>query len=422
MRVMVIGSGAREHSLAARLASTDGVRSVFVLGENPGIAQIARCIPARNDVVSEAVSAAIEHRIDLVVVGPEAPLVEGVSDALQQRGIHCYGPSRAAAQLEGSKAFSKAFMARHGIPTAPGAVFTSSAEAAAYIRARPHAPVVKASGLAAGKGVFVCDTHDEACARAHELIDEAILGESGRTVVIEDRLDGEEVSLHVVSDGERYAVLGAAQDHKRLLDGDRGPNTGGMGAYAPVAAFTEALEREVCATVVEPTLRGMRDEGAPFRGTLFVGLMLVQGRPLVLEYNVRFGDPECAVLLARWRGNLASVLMGAAQGRLPEMEPHANRGAALGVVMASAGYPSRTLPPAVIHGLDVAPAEGVRIFHAGTRAGEDGSVLATGGRVLLVTAEADDFVAAAERAYRAVENIRFEGAQFRRDIGWRARG
>lgn len=419
MRVLVVGSGAREHALCARLAATE---EVFCLGANPGIARVATCIAPGADLVASAVETALSHAIDLVVVGPEAPLVAGISDALGAKNIACFGPSRLAAELEGSKGFSKEFMLRHGVPTARGGVFSRSDDAVRYICSLDTAPVVKASGLAAGKGVFVCDTHEEACVHAVDLLDHGALGDSGRVVVIEERLAGDEVSLHVVCDGERYAVFGAAQDHKRLLDGDRGPNTGGMGAYAPVPMFTAALEAEVCRTVVEPTLAGMRAEGRVFRGVLFVGLMLVNGRPSVLEYNVRFGDPECAVLLSRWKGDLAALLSGAARGQLPVLSEGLNQGAALGVVIASREYPQRSAPAVAITGIaDAEAIAGVSVFHGGTALNTSAELVANGGRVLLVTANADDFETASARAYEAVEKVRFEGAQHRTDIGARAR-
>ncbi len=411
--VFVVGSGAREHALCERLARES---DVLCAPGNPGIAAVARCVDVPLHDTAAVAAVARASSVDLVIVGPEAPLVAGLSDALQAFGIPCLGPSRAAAEIEGSKAFAKDFMARHGVPTAGYRTFTHAAAAEDYIRRCARPVVVKASGLAAGKGVVVASSTDEAIAAARSMLRDGSLGAAGSRVLVEDRLEGQELSFHVVADGQRYAVLGGAQDHKRLGEGDTGPNTGGMGAYAPVEILTPGLLAVVCKQIVEPTLAGLAAEGRDFRGVLFVGLMVNRGVPTVLEYNARFGDPECAVLLAQLPGPLFPLLLGAARGSLPDV-PLTPRGAAAAVVMAAAGYPSTPRTGDRILGLDAAtPVPGVQVFHAGTRL-DGGQTVTAGGRVLTITATRATLDDALVAAYAVIDQIHFDGAQFRRDIG-----
>jgi phosphoribosylamine---glycine ligase len=421
MRVLVVGSGAREHALCERLRMSPAVTDVLCAPGNAGIAQGVRVVDVPAHDVEALAALARRERVDLVVVGPEAPLVGGLADRLEAMGIACFGPRADTALLEGSKGFAKDFMARHAIPTAAYARFDRFDPAADYARAAPHQLVVKADGLAAGKGVVVCDSVDQAIdALDHSLRGDAF-GVAGRSVVIEERLTGPEISLHIVSDGVRYAVLGAAQDHKRLRDGDVGPNTGGMGAYSPVPEFTASMEARVCREIVEPTLRGIALEASPLRGVLFVGLMIdAQGAPRVLEYNVRFGDPECAILLARIDGDIATWMLGAAQGVLDVAAVRVRDEAALGVVIAAGGYPGPPERGIVIEGIsDAEQVEGARVYHAGTSRRDDRWITA-GGRVLLVSASGATLQDAARTAYLAVDQVSFSGAQVRRDIGWRA--
>lgn len=419
MRVLVVGSGAREHALAAKIAET---AEVWCAPGNAGTAKVGTNLPVAATDVAGLVEAAKAHAIKLVVVGPEAPLALGLVDALAEEGVLAFGPTRAAAALEASKAFAKDFMKRHGVPTAGYGAFDDADEAIAFVRRAGRPMVVKADGLAAGKGVVVAATVDETIEAIRAIMVAREHGEAGARVVVEEKLEGPEVSYHVVSDGERYVALAAAQDHKRLLDGDRGPNTGGMGAYSPPPMVTREVEHAILAEIVEPTLKGMAAEGRPFRGALFVGLMIVDGAPNVLEYNVRFGDPEAEVLMARWEGDVLPLLLGAAKGDLRGIVPRWGAEAALSVVMASEGYPGPIAKGRVIEGIDEANAlEGVTVHEAGT-ALEGGRTVTSGGRVLAVTATGSSVEEAAVRAYAGIRHIRYDGAHYRRDIGWQARG
>jgi phosphoribosylamine--glycine ligase len=371
------------------------------------------------------VELAVREAVDLVVVGPEAPLTLGLVDALAARGVLAFGPTRAAARLEGSKVFMKRFLLRHGLPTAAFEVFDDPVRARAYIRQKGAPIVVKADGLAAGKGVVVAATVDEAYEAIERMMVERTLGDAGRTVVVEEVLPGQEVSFHVVSDGERFVTLAPAEDHKRLLAGDAGPNTGGMGAYAPAPVVTAELNRRIVDRIIAPTLDAMRREGTPFRGVLFAGLMIDAGEPRVLEFNVRFGDPEATVVLPLYDGDLLSLLEGAARGRIPDecvgegAQATAPR-AALSVVMASEGYPGKPRTGEVILGLDSPLEPGAFVLHAGTAQGEGGTIVTSGGRVLTVGARGETLTEAAAKAYRAVDRIRFRGEQHRTDIGHRS--
>ncbi|MGB5810933.1 MAG: phosphoribosylamine--glycine ligase [Polyangiales bacterium] len=420
MRVLIVGGGAREHALAWRLARDTDVELIAAPG-NAGTAQLGRNVDIDPTDAAQVVALAQRESIDLAVVGPEAPLVAGVVDALREHGIDAFGPDREAAQLEGSKIFSKEFMDRHQIPTAGFAVFDDPNAATQYITEANRPLVVKADGLAAGKGVIVARDAREAIQGVDRIMRERAFGNAGDRVLIEECLIGQEVSYHVVSDGNRYIALAPAQDHKRAYDGDEGPNTGGMGAYSPPPVVDETVERKILERVIEPTLRGMAAEGRPFRGALFVGLMIVDGEPWVLEYNVRFGDPECQTLVTRWKGSILPLIQGSARGDFGTLVPTWEAPASLCVVLASGGYPGAYEKGKPITGLPAAAAvPQVTVFHAGT-ALEGDEVVTSGGRVLSVTAIGDDIDQAAARAYEAVAMVEFEGKQCRRDIGFHAR-
>ena len=415
---MVVGGGSREHAIARGLAHAGN--AVVCAPGNAGTAELARNLAVRADDVPGLVAAARAEAVDLVVVGPEAPLVAGLADALAAAGVAVFGPSRAAARLEGSKAFMKRFLARHAIPTAAFEVFDDPAAAIAHAR-RAGPLVVKTDGLAAGKGVVVASSVDETVAAIEAAMVGKAFGDAGRTVVLEERLAGEEASFHVVCDGRRALALAPAQDHKRVGDGDRGPNTGGMGAYAPAPVVTAAVAERVMSDVVEPTLAGMRAEGCPFTGVLFVGLMIDRGEPKVLEFNVRFGDPEACVLFPLLEGDPGALLDAAARGALgPEHDAMTRaRRSALGVVMAAEHYPATPRSGDAIEGLE-GDDDDAFVCHAGTRLDEHGRVVTSGGRVLTVVGLGDTLAQAKDRAYARVARIRWRGEHHRTDIGYRA--
>ena len=420
MKVLVIGSGGREHALAWKLAQSPKVQRVVVAPGNGGTALDAalRNVPI-TDIAALADFAANE-KIALTVVGPEAPLAAGVVDLFRSRGLRVFGPTRAAAQLESSKAFAKDFMQRHGIPTARYASFTEAAAAHAHVAQHGAPIVVKADGLAAGKGVVVAMSADE----AHAAVDFMLDGKPGARVVIEEFMAGEEASFIVVSDGKRVLPLATSQDHKRIGDGDTGPNTGGMGAYSPAPVVTPKVHARAMQEIVVPTLAAMAAEGAPFSGFLYAGLMIdAAGNPRVVEFNVRLGDPEAQVLLMRLKTDLFDLLMAATatgdQPTLDDIDLQWDRRVALGVVMAAHGYPGPVRSGDAITGLP-ADANDAMVFHAGTERRVDGSVVTSGGRVLCVTALGDSVKAAQQRAHAALAPIRFDGAQHRSDIGHRA--
>jgi phosphoribosylamine---glycine ligase len=421
-RVLVVGSGAREHALGKSIAEA-GVHLLFAPG-NAGTSRIGRNVAVRVDDVGGLVDLAARESVDLVVVGPELPLALGLVDALAARGISAFGPSRAAARLEASKEHMKRFLARHAIPTAPFDVFSDARLAKEHVRRRGGPIVVKADGLAAGKGVVVAHTTEEALTAIDLMMCEGAFGDAGRTVVIEDVLAGEEASFHVVCDGKRIVPLAPAQDHKRVGDGDRGPNTGGMGAYAPAPLVTPSVEATILDRILAPTVDALAREGTPFRGVLFAGLMVERGEPRVLEYNVRFGDPEASVVLPL-EGCVLDLLDGAARGDLSAYAGARRRSsgaAALSVVMAAEGYPGKPVTGDAISGLEEAALEpGAFVLHAGTALGPAGSVVTAGGRVLTVGACAATLALAAEAAYRTVGRIHFRGEHHRTDIGHRAR-
>ncbi len=419
-KVLVIGSGAREHALAWRLSQE---AEVVCAPGNAGTVSCARNVAIDATNYPALVELALTEQVELVLIGPEKPLVDGLADRLSDAGIPVWGPNAAAAQLEGSKTFAKHFMQRHGIPTADFAVFDDADAAKAYILEKNSPLVVKADGLAGGKGVVIAANAEEACAAVDSMMKAKRFGDAGCSVVIESCLEGEEISYHVLSDGEAYVPLAAAQDHKRLEDGDRGPNTGGMGAYSPPACMNKALEKEIQESIVEPTLRGMREEGRSFRGTLFVGLMIVDGRPYVLEYNVRFGDPECQVLMLRWQGSLLDVLRaGLKPGSLYQVKANWHAPAALNVVLAAQGYPIKPICGDAITGIDdtLSQLGDVAVFHAGTQCDEEGVLRSSGGRVLSISAIGDNLREAAQKAYHWADTIDYTHKIYRRDIGWRA--
>ncbi len=423
MRTLVVGGGGREHALAWACRRDCPLSTVFVLPGNAGTARLATNLPGSPTDVPAVVRAAREQRIDLVVVGPEAPLAAGLADALHEAGIPVFGPTAAAARIESSKAFAKDLMTRHGIPTARARTFTDLAAAEKYIDAHPEPLVIKASGLAAGKGAVVCATRTEARAAARAMLAENALGKAGAEVLVEEFLEGEELSVLALTDGEHFAILPPAQDHKRLQDGDFGPNTGGMGAYCPVSVATPALLRRVADEVIAPTLRALKSAGAPYRGVLYAGLMIrPDGSPAVIEFNCRFGDPEAQATIAAMPAGLLPVIRLIAEGAwMPNGAALGDvRHAAVTTVLAAGGYPDAPALGAEIRIPDeVANAPDLLIFHAGTALGPDGSLRVAGGRVLSVTAVAATIEEAAQRSRTAAEAIHFEGKQFRRDIGWR---
>lgn len=421
MKVLVVGGGGREHAIAWRLAKSPSRPDVYCVPGNPGIASVATCAGIAADDLEGIVSFARRERMDLVVVGPEAPLVAGLADMLSARGIPCFGPTQRAARLEGSKVFAKEFMRRHGIPTAPARTFDDPGEAKEYVRSLGGPCVVKADGLAAGKGVYVCGGPEEALAAVARVMEERVHGAAGERVVVEERLAGEEASVLAFCDGERIAMMVPSQDHKRAFDGDEGPNTGGMGAYAPAPVLSDpALAKRVREEILEPAVEGMAQEGGLYRGVLYAGLMICDGDPYVLEFNVRFGDPETQAVLPLLEGDLAEICLACAEGDLDPDAVSFSDGAAVCVVVASGGYPGAYEKGYPIEGLlEASSVDGVVVFHAGT-AREGDRIVTAGGRVLGVTAVAGDIRTAIARAYEAVSYIRFQGMHYRRDIGARA--
>jgi len=417
MRVLVIGSGGREHALAWGLSRSPGLGELHAAPGNPGIAGLATCHDVAVDDLLGLTELATELRIDLAVIGPEAPLVAGLADRLEAAGITCFGPSAAAAAIEGSKAFAKEVMDAAGVPTASFAICDTPAAAQLAIAEAEGDVVIKADGLAAGKGVFVCESVAEAERAVKACLIDRRFGGAGARVLIEQRLSGPEVSLLALCDGERVLPLAPARDYKRALDGDRGPNTGGMGCISPVPGLDAATVEQVLETVHRPVIADLAGRGAPFRGCLYAGLMLTDDGPRVLEFNARWGDPETQVLVPRLRGDLLDALLRAATGRLAGAALEVAGEACATVVLAARGYPDAPESGAVIEGLDEAGAvEGVTVFHAGTAA-RDGDVVVAGGRVLNVSAVGSDLAGARDRAYRGAAEIAFDGMQLRHDIG-----
>ncbi len=420
MKVLVVGSGGREHALCWKLAQSPGLDTLICAPGNPGIAKVARLAQVRADDVAGLVALARDEAVELVVVGPELPLSLGLADALAVAGIPCFGPSKAAAEIEASKAFAKGVMERAGIPTAAAGVFVDPEEAKAFAASRDGKVAVKADGLAAGKGVVVCSSQEEAAAAIDEMMIDKAFGSAGARVVIEEKLEGEEASVIALVDGERFVLLPAAQDHKRIFDGDRGANTGGMGAYSPTPALDEAMSARIRDEVMAPAVRRLAEEGRPFVGALYAGLMLTADGPKVIEFNARLGDPETQPILLRLESDLLEALLAAARGDLRGIELRFSPDPALTVVMASAGYPESARTGDPIGGLD-ALEEGpeLQIFHAGT-ALRDGALVTAGGRVLGVSARGATLALAREKAYEACAKIDFSGVQYREDIGHHA--
>ncbi len=419
MNVLLIGSGGREHALAWALSASPLLARLYCAPGNAGIAEVAACVPLDAADHAAVVRFCRENAIGLVVIGPEAPLVAGLTDALEAAGIKVFGPSRAAARLEGSKGFAKDFCAELGIPTARYARFADKAAALAWLERQPLPIVVKADGLAAGKGVAVAETRKVAAAAVEDCFSGAF-GAAGAEIVIEECLVGEEASFFALVDGTHALPLASAQDHKRAFDGEQGPNTGGMGAYSPAPVVTPEIARRTMDEIVWPTVRGMAARGAPFKGALYVGLMITNAGPKLIEYNVRFGDPECQVLMLRLKSDLLPALLAAADGVLKTFDLRWHDDAALAVVMAANGYPGDYAKGSEIRGLDAARAvEGVEVFHAGTL--QDGPrLLANGGRVLNIAARGRTIAEAQQRAYAAVAKVEWPGGFCRSDIGWRA--
>ena len=422
MNVLIIGSGGREHALAWKVAQSPRVDTVYVAPGNAGCAAEPGIENVALDVMDFAGLAdfARNNGVELTIAGPEAPLVEGVVDYFEGRGLRCFGPRRGAAQLEGSKAFTKDFLARHNIPTGAYANFTELEPALAYLRERGAPIVVKADGLAAGKGVIVAETLEQAEAAVTDMLSGNAFGEAGCRVVIEEFLAGEEASFIVMVDGKHVLAMATSQDHKRIGEGDTGPNTGGMGAYSPAPVVDATIHQRIMDQVILPTVRGMASEGNDYTGFLYAGLMISpDGQPQVIEYNCRFGDPETQPIMVRLQSDLVELCDSALAGSLDEASAEWDSRCAIGVVLAAGGYPGSYAKGLAIHGLDTAQADNIKVFHGGT-AVKDGQVVTSGGRVLCVTALGENIAAAQQACYLAADKINWDGMILRRDIGWRA--
>jgi phosphoribosylamine---glycine ligase len=420
MKILILGSGGREHALAWKLRQSPRVTEVYCAPGNGGISEIATCVPLKLADQEALVAFAKEHEIDLTVVGPDDALAAGIVDRFEAAGLRIFGPEQAAARLESSKVFAKEFMQRHGIPTAASGHFTDSTLAQEFASRMSLPVVVKADGLALGKGVIIAQTHAEAATAIRQIMDERKFGDAGSAVVIEEFLQGPEVSIHALVDGSSYLLFPSAQDHKRAQDGDQGLNTGGMGTYSPVPQLTSELELQVREQVLERFLAGIKADGIRYRGMLFPGLILTAAGPRVLEFNCRFGDPETQVLLSRLETDLLDLLEACIDGTLAQQTPRWKAGSAVCVIAASGGYPEAYEMGKPIEGLGEA-SQGAVVFHAGTRL-HDGRFLTSGGRVLGVTAAGADLSEARERAYRATQAVTFEGMHFRSDIGAKGLG
>ena len=419
MNILILGSGGREHSLAWAIKQNPKCDRLIVAPGNAGIAAIAECADINILDGGAVATFAEENAIDFVIIGPEAPLAAGVADRLRKAGLLVFGPSQEAAQLEASKSFTKAVCDAANAPTAAYAHFTDADSARAYIRQQGAPIVVKADGLAAGKGVIVATTEDEALAAIDDMFDGSF-GDAGAEVVIEEFMDGEEASFFVLCDGKTILPVGTAQDHKRAHDGDTGPNTGGMGAYSPAPVMTDEITQKALDEIIRPTMDEMRKRGTPFQGVLFCGLMIQNGQPRLVEYNVRFGDPECQCLMMRLGGQILDLLQACAEERLAEVQANWADDHALTIVMAAKGYPGSYAKGSVIKGLDGQPEDSFHmVFHAGT-AEIDGQITASGGRVLNITARGQDLAEAHEKAYAMAQSIDWEDGFYRSDIGWRA--
>jgi len=424
MNVLVVGSGGREHALVWRLRKSASVKRLYCAPGNAGIERHAELVPIKPTDIEALVRFARQEHIDLTVVGPEQPLMEGIVDSFEAQNLKIFGPSKSAAMLEGSKVFAKDFMKKNGIPTARYRRFSVSDlhEAGKFIDELTPPIVVKADGLAAGKGVIICESRQQAVDALQSMMLDKVFGNAGERAVVEEFLAGEEASMFVIADGSRFSILSCAQDHKRIFDGDKGKNTGGMGAYAPPPVVTSEVKARVVKDIVSPTLEGMQKLGSPYCGCLYVGLMITSDGPKVLEYNCRLGDPEAQVVLPLLEGDLGNILLGVAEKRFDETTVRSSNAAAVCVVMASKGYPDRYETGKEINGLDeVSDDEDIMVFHSGTKREAD-RIVTSGGRVLSVTSVQKDgnLEMAIAKAYRAVDRISFEGAHFRRDIGQKA--
>lgn len=418
MKILVIGSGGREHALCWKLAQHPDAE-IYAAPGNIGMIDVATLVNIKVDDIQGLVDFAKAEAIDLTVVGPELPLTLGVVDAFQEAGLACFGPNKAAARLEGSKAFSKELMKKYNIPTAAFDTFTEVAPAKAFVDEIGVPCVVKADGLAAGKGVIICMTRDEADKAIEDMLSDHAFGDASATIVIEEYMEGPEVSVLAFADGKHVLPMVSAQDHKRIFDGDKGPNTGGMGAYSPAPVYTEELSKLVNETIIAPTIAAMAAEGAPFTGILYTGLMLTEKGPRVLEYNVRFGDPETQPIMVRMKSDIVDLFQACLDGTLDQATLEWYDEAAVCVIMASGGYPASSEKGVPIHGLDTISEEEAIVFHSGT-ALKDGQIVTNGGRVLGVTAKDTTIKGAIDKAYAAVGKISFDHMQFRRDIGARA--
>ncbi|GBC99975.1 Phosphoribosylamine--glycine ligase [bacterium HR17] len=416
MKVLVVGGGGREHALVWKIAQSTKVSEIYCAPGNAGIAKLAKCVNIGAEDIKALADFAERERIDLTVVGPEAPLCAGIVDEFQKRGLRIFGPTKSAAEIEGSKVFCRQLLAKWGVPSPKFAVFDNPEEAKSYIRQQGAPIVVKAEGLAAGKGSIICLTLDEAIRAVDRIMVEREFGNAGKRVVVEELLEGREASVMVFTDGKTVKPMPPSRDHKRLLDNDQGPNTGGMGAYCPVPDIDAALYDQIVETIMKPTIAALAAEGRPYKGVLYGGLMFTKAGPKVLEFNCRFGDPETQAVLPLLETDLVEICEAVIDERLHEVKTQWRDGACICVVMASAGYPGAYEKGKIITGIDDAEREeGVIVFHAGT-AQKDGQLVTSGGRVLGVTAVGNNFADAAEKVYRAVSKIHFDGAHYRRDI------
>ncbi len=421
MKVLLIGSGGREHALAWKIAQSPMLTKLYAAPGNAGIGELAECVSIAPDNIRGLLEFALREKIDLTVVGPEVPLVAGIGDVFRENGLLIFGPSSETALLEGSKAFSKDIMTRCGVPTAAYEIFTNVKEAKHYVIEAEMPLVIKADGLAAGKGVVICDSSEHAVATLTQMMEEKIFGDAGAKVVIEKKLEGEELSILVLTDGKKIIPLASARDHKRAYDHDRGPNTGGMGAFSPSMKIPESEMGGIIDIAVRPILEGMAKDGTPYRGVLYAGIMMTKDGPFVLEYNCRFGDPETEVILPRLKSDLLPVLVQVANGCLEIQSLEWYDKACITVVMASGGYPGAYKKGFPIRGLEVAKGQkDVAVFHAGTALNAEKQIVTAGGRVLAVTAWGDTLKAAYERVYQVITQIQFEGGFCRRDIGQKA--
>ena len=419
MNVLVIGGGGREHTLVWKISQSPNVDKVYCAPGNAGIAQLAECVPISVTDIDTLVQFADQHEIDLTVVGPEVPLVAGVVDAFQAQGLTIFGPSQKAAEIEGSKIFAKYIMDKYNVPTARYQTFTDAKEAIRYVKKQPAPVVVKADGLAAGKGAIVCASTDDAIRALQTIMVERAFGDAGKKVVIEECLVGQEASVLAITDGIHFIPLVAAQDHKPIFDNDEGPNTGGMGAYAPAVIVDDAMMKQICDTIISPTIKGMALEGRPYRGVLYAGLMITDQGPKVIEFNCRFGDPETQAILPLLDGDLMDVLLASCNNGIDDLNVPTKPQSAVTVVMASGGYPGTYEKGKTILGLDKIKEPNIIVFHAGTKQNRE-KIVTNGGRVLAVTAVSDTVEQAIQDVYRAVRKITWDGAYYRTDIAHKA--